>query len=306
MKYWIFGAGAYGQECYRLYQNQYDICGFIDNDSKKTDTFLGRLCVISYSKFKEVFNPDYERIILASASAGEMYLQLMDDHKEVFIEKTYSRIYGLTLFEKSWDKIINSQCGEELWLKSFFRSYPEDYKGFYVDVGAFHPFYLSNTKWAYDAGWRGINIDARAECIKLYEKFRPEDININCGVSDAEGVMDFLVCGAYSESTFDNRLFHKQNLQLKEVRQVPVHTLDNILQKNDIHDIDFLDIDAEGFDEKIIQSFNWEKYSPKCVLVEILHKNSIEEILNTEIHKKLTLEGYRLVNYALLTAMYVK
>ena len=67
-----------------------------------------------------------------------------------------------------------------------------------------------------------------------------------------------------------------------------------------------MDIDIEGLDEKIILSFDWKKYRPQCVLVEILNKNSIEEILGSKIHKKMVSEGYCLINYAILTAMYVR
>lgn len=307
MKYWIFGAGTYGKECYELCHNQLDICGFIDNDKDKVNKVCCGLCVISYSKFKALFNENDERIVIASTFFDEIYVQLMNDNYEVFVEKVYSRIGGITSFEKCWDKTINSSCGEDLWLKSFFKSYPMDYKGTYVDVGAHHPFYASNTRWAYDAGWRGINIDAKAECIKLFEKFRPDDRNINCGVSDVEGEMDFFVfSNASPMSTFDKNVFNTQNLKIKEVRKVPVKTLNQILEENDVHAIDFLDIDVEGLDEKIITSFDWKKYNPKCVLVEILNQNSIEEVLNTEIHKKMVEEGYRIVNYAMLTAMYIK
>lgn len=107
--------------------------------------------------------------------------------------------------------------------------------------------------------------------------------------------------------TFDKDLFKdKERLRLREIRRVSVKTLNEILEENNIHDIDFLDIDVEGLDEKIIMSFDWKKYRPLCVLVEILNKNSIEEILETNIHKKMKAEGYRLANYAILTAMYIR
>ncbi len=306
MKYWIFGAGKFGREFYEIYNSQMNICGFIDNDESKVNTLCFELPIISYNKFKMIFDKNSERIIIASVYLNEMYMQLMDDSLESFVERLYNRKFGMVLYEDYWNKAINSQCGEELWLKSYFSSYPMDYKGTYVDVGAFHPFFLSNSRWAYDAGWRGINIDANAECIKLFEKFRPEDININCGVSDVEGEIDFLVSSALSESTFDKDIFDSHGLKLKEVRKVPIKTLNQILEENNMHNIDFLDIDVEGMDEKIIMSFDWKKYSPKCVLVEILNKKSIDEILNTKIHKIMVDEGYHLANYAILTAMYVK
>ena len=306
MKYWIFGAGKYGRKCYEQYNNQVDFCGFIDNDENKDHTYCCGLCVVSYNCFKTIFNKSEEKIIIASDYSAEMYAQLMDDQYEDYVEKVYKESGGLSSIEDCWNTIINSSCGEELWLKAYFgEHYSADYNGTYVDVGAFHPFYASNSRWAYDAGWRGINIDANADCIKMFEKFRPEDKNINCGVSDETGELEFYIYNGLDMCTFDKNLF-KERLKLREIRKVPVKTLNDLLEENDIHDIDFLDIDIEGLDEKIILSFDWKKYRPQCVLVEILNKNSIEEILGSKIHKKMVSEGYCLINYAILTAMYVR
>ena len=54
--------------------------------------------------------------------------------------------------------------------------------GFYVDVGAHHPYYLSNTYIFYRQGWRGLNIDAMPGSMALFEKNRPRDINLESGV----------------------------------------------------------------------------------------------------------------------------
>lgn len=306
MKYWIFGAGKFGKKCYELYHDQLDFCGFIDNDETKNHLSFCGICVVSYRKFKVVFNRNEERIIIASDYCAEMYAQLMSDGYDEYVEKVYRDEGGLTTFESCWNMVTNSSNGEDIWLKTYFSEcYPADYKGIYVDVGAFHPFYSSNSRWAYDAGWRGINIDANADCIKLFEKFRPEDKNINCGVSDEAGELEFYIYNGLDMCTFDKNLF-KDRLRLRETRKVSVRTLNEILEENNVTDIDFLDIDVEGLDEKIIMSFDWKKYNPQCVLVEILNKNSIEDILETKIHRKMVAEGYRLVNYAIVTAMYVK
>ncbi len=307
MKYWIFGAGKYGKECYDLYHQKIDFVGFIDNSVEKEGTYFCGLRVISYNNFKFVFNKESERIIIASSYCSEIYNQLLGDGKECYVDKVY-KAGEIVLFENYWDKKILSTCGEELWLKAYFATYPKDYVGTYVDVGAFHPFYASNSQWAYERGWRGINIDANIDCIKLFDKFRPEDKNINCGISDSEGEKEFYIYkNAADMNTFDKNVFSDMDdLEIEEIRKVKVKTLNKILEENGVKSIDFLDIDVEGLDEEIVMSFDWKKYSPQCVLIEILHKHSIEEILDTKIHRKMVSEGYRLSNYAILTAMYVK
>ena len=74
-----------------------------------------------------------------------------------------------------------SQEGEDLFLINFFKDKKE---GFYVDVGAFHPFRISNTYALYKKGFRGINIDISATSIDFFNFARPDDINLNVGATD--------------------------------------------------------------------------------------------------------------------------
>src|SRR5581483_8094739 len=77
-------------------------------------------------------------------------------------------------------QLVYSQEGEDLLLARLFDGQK---KGFYVDVGAHHPFRFSNTYLLYLNGWRGINIDAMPGSMAAFRKLRPRDINIECMVS---------------------------------------------------------------------------------------------------------------------------
>ena len=63
--------------------------------------------------------------------------------------------------------------------------------GFYVDVGANDPSRLNNTMRFYQRGWRGISIEPNQECFSRLDKKRPLDINLNIGVSDTSGTLEF-------------------------------------------------------------------------------------------------------------------
>ena len=56
------------------------------------------------------------------------------------------------------------------------------YDGFYVDVGAHHPYRYSNTCFFYKQGWHGINIDAMPGSMVSFENSRPRDINLESGI----------------------------------------------------------------------------------------------------------------------------
>ena len=59
--------------------------------------------------------------------------------------------------------------------------------GFYVDIGAYHPFKGSLTYNLYTKGWNGINFALSKTSIDLFNIARPKDININCAISDFTG-----------------------------------------------------------------------------------------------------------------------
>ena len=76
-----------------------------------------------------------------------------------------------------------SQEGEDIILARIFG---KQQNGFYVDVGAHHPYRFSNTYFFYKRGWKGINIDAMPGSMKIFNKYRPRDKNIEAGISDTK------------------------------------------------------------------------------------------------------------------------
>ena len=58
-------------------------------------------------------------------------------------------------------------------------------KGFYMDIGAYHPFRQSNTAYFWLMGWNGVNVDASPHTIQLFKKIRKTDINVWSAVVDA-------------------------------------------------------------------------------------------------------------------------
>jgi len=63
--------------------------------------------------------------------------------------------------------------------------------GFYVDVGAYDPSRLSNTKRFYKNGWTGINIEPDPRKIEKFYKLRARDLNLNVGVANKNGRLDY-------------------------------------------------------------------------------------------------------------------
>jgi len=69
---------------------------------------------------------------------------------------------------------------EDLFIKEYFK---KKTKGFFIDVGSYHPLDGNNTHLLYKKGWQGINFDINSYSIKLFEFLRKRDINIHSGIS---------------------------------------------------------------------------------------------------------------------------
>jgi len=179
--------------------------------------------------------------------------------------------------------------------------------GFYIDIGAHDPINYSNTYLLHNKGWRGINIDANPLTILEFNKKRKECININCGVSDIEGEFNFYISENPLLSSFDKSKVEtakkEWNFDFK-TRKINTYRLESLLdQYLPKTSIDLLNIDVEGLELNILASNNWQKYSPKIILIE-LHERYIENVLSSDIYKFLTKRGYKLISKTFITLIF--
>lgn len=203
--------------------------------------------------------------------------------------------------------LFYGQEGEDVILKTLMEHLPEDYKGFYVDIGAHHPWRFSNTFIFYQQGWKGINVDATPGSMTPFVKYRKRDINLEIGVGRELGSMEFYCFNEPALNTFDRVLAMerngKQNYRLVSTQSVGIITLENLFARYlpDHTQIDFLTIDVEGLDFLILQSNDWTKYRPAFILIEESNSSSINE---NEMANFLSIHGYFKVACTKRTAFY--
>lgn len=170
------------------------------------------------------------------------------------------------------DTYFYSQAGEDAIVWQIVKSILKIQNGFYVDVGAYHPFSHSNTYLLYKAGWRGMNIDPAYGMKKQFDRYRPEDINIEAGIAEENTEMDYYILE--EGSTMNS--FSKDNLkrigQIQNISRtvsVPVFRLDYLIsQYPALNKIDYLNIDAEGFEMEILRTVDFEKHAPSILSIE--------------------------------------
>lgn len=184
-------------------------------------------------------------------------------------------------------------------------------KGFYVDVGANHPKRFSNTYYFYKNGWTGINIDPNPGTIKLFNKYRKRDINLEVPISNEDGHLDFYVFNESNISSFDKELSEERmrinpKYKIIDVLKIKTRKLRDVLQENIPagQHIDFMSVDTEGHDLNVLKSNDWEKFRPAILLVE--ENNSyLEEIFRGNIYKFLVENDYGLFSKTFNTLIFV-
>jgi FkbM family methyltransferase len=176
--------------------------------------------------------------------------------------------------------ISYAQNQEDVLLR---RVFPDGETGFYIDVGTNDPVHDSVTKHFYDRSWRGINIEPQKGRYQRLRCLRPNDVNLNVGLSDREATLELLECRADDAvSTFSPelaRIWREKGLEFVK-RRVPVTTLARVCDEHVDRPIDFLKIDVEGHEREVIEGGDWARWRPRVVLVEATQPQQWESLLS--------------------------
>ena len=166
--------------------------------------------------------------------------------------------------------------------------------GFYVDVGCYHPIHRNNTYLLHKQNWNGVNIDTSEFSIDLFNHMRPKDLNYSYAISNRNEIIKLFFQKELSQLSTTESDQAKNVFQgdIKE-KEIQAFTLDEILNRGKFKNnkIDFLDIDVEGADLKVLEGLSFDIYKPELVCIEIHAK----EIKQSDIYKFLDDKNYELI-----------
>lgn len=190
-----------------------------------------------------------------------------------------------------------AQHGQDTFVyETFFKGRTE--LGTFVDVGAYDGVTFSNTLLFERLGWTGVCVEPLPPAFKKLQASR-KAICVNCAVADRVGEAMFVEAEMpapfeqmYSglKANFDEyhaRLIRDHGRNVKQYK-VPVKTLADILVELGIRRIDYLSIDTEGSEWKILRDFDLATYGVKAVSIE---NNSRDD----KLRRLLAQHGYRLI-----------
>ena len=141
--------------------------------------------------------------------------------------------------------------------------------GFYVDIGSKDPDNANATKFFYNLGWNGINIEPNPILFERYTLARKRDINLNLSVANFEGTVECV----FSDVSCDHQSqFAKEVTSDQLVVQTKTRPLNQVLEKyqSNFQDIHFLKITVEDYEMKVLEGLNLHHFRPWIILVKSL------------------------------------
>jgi len=203
-------------------------------------------------------------------------------------------------------KLSYSQCGEDLIMNFIFQNYLKIQHPKYIDIGAHHPSYLSNTYFFYQKGSNGVCIEPDPFLFKTIKKSRKRDVCLNCGVgTGSEKLSDFYRMSEKTLNTFSKedaeRYESYGNHKIEEIVQIPLISTDDIIEKHCTDPPNLVSLDVEGFDFEILKSFNFEKYRPNVFCIETL--TYVQDNTEQKIHR--TIDFMQQNNYFVYADTYI-
>jgi len=173
-----------------------------------------------------------------------------------------------------YNKKSYSQCGEDKFIFNFFK---KNSNGVYLDIGAFNPIKYNNTLLLYKNGWSGTNIDLNQTSIDLFNIVRPNDNNICAAISNKVEKVK-----VYIENIF-SPLNTISEIRSKELNTNSINKNSYFIKTKRINDLvknkfDFLNIDIEGMDLKVLKSINLNFYEPKLICIEVLNSKQLDDL----------------------------
>ena len=182
--------------------------------------------------------------------------------------------------------VIGSQAGQDAFVRGLL---PDD-PGFFVEAGAADGVTYSNTLLFAKEGWRGLLVEPHLKLFEQCMKNRPES-HVVCAVLDSlqkevdfwqrEGYISGTVAAGTDYQLPQNKKKLKKARAVGKVSRRETCTLDGLLAAIGAPSvIDYLSLDTEGSEYRILANFPFKKYAfkvmtierPKCELLELLER----------------------------------
>lgn len=174
--------------------------------------------------------------------------------------------------------ISYSQHGDDMIIANIFHLLHFNHPS-YLDIGAHHPFNISNTALLYSKGSRGVNVDPSRVAYNLFCNHRPNDKNICVGVGPVAGTFPFYMYeDGHGRNTFSlAEVQTTPNEKINAIEHLPVATLSQIVAMCPNSEFpDLLNMDIEGYDFDVLSTADFSHSMPKVICVEVRKHDTLK------------------------------
>lgn len=178
---------------------------------------------------------------------------------------------------------------DEILENNVFKNYKY---GIFVDIGAHDGKTFNNTLFfEKNNKWNGYNIEPIPSVFEKLMINRPNCTNINCAISNSNGIEDFILNDGYTEmlsglvEKYDERHINRLKFELQEkggnskIVKVKTKTFASLCDEYNIKYINLLSIDVEGAEFDIIKSIDFNKVFIDVIIFENNYEDVSEPII---------------------------
>ncbi len=191
-----------------------------------------------------------------------------------------------------WKKVSYSQCGEDLILDFLIQEILKIKDVTYLDLGAHHPFFMSNTYFFYKKGFSGVLVEPDPVlCKTLRKRWKDEVVNAGVGVTNQKEA-DFYIMNKPELNSFSKDWVEqvKSYATLERVVKIPLVTINDLIKDYCKKCPTFVSLDVEGLDLDIVRTFDFKVWRPPVFCIETIVNGSEQKI--TEINNIMEKNNY--------------
>ncbi len=212
--------------------------------------------------------------------------------------------FSIEIQKKYSNLQLDCPLNNDIWAYSLIGS-----NGFFIEIGAGRS---GNSTFILEKffNWSGILVEPVPLFLEFLKRIRTKSKIINKIVLDKHNqnldFFEFTYDPHYSSVNLEKIINTIENNKLKKINnkdfinqyKVSSISLDALLKEENIREIDYLALDAEGSEIKILQGINFQKIRPKLIssesykVIDLLLNNNYKQVINPYKDKAIEYEYY--------------
>lgn len=255
----------------KLIHEKYDVVGYCDRDASKSEAYGNKQ--IKREQLKERLKECDLLLLTAARDRMDIVHDLIINFgiplskiwffRHTGAEESFPHA-GLLPYSPKYSFYGQFYDDAVLWLLFAQLGYKPTHVH-YLEIGTNDPILANNTYFFYASGGSGTLVDPLPTSERFCRLMRPEDRFIQAAVSDNSSADATIYVGVAAQGSS----LHEEYAPRKHIEiQVPQIGINDLLQTLE-YVPELLVVDAEGEDEKILRSLNYDKYRPVIIEVEI-------------------------------------